>query len=172
MLDILLYTSLITGGILVILLVLSLISGLDIDMDMGGNIDVDTGGIGYVKGTLTFFSIGAYIVRSILMSDYSPFLAFAIGIGAGLLAVFILSQFLRWLLRNQVNVNWKNEDAIFEEGTVYLKIEPNKTGIIKVEINGVIREIKAVSKSKKSIPTGSRIKVDEVTDNIATVSLM
>ena len=68
MLTILLYVSLISGGILILMVLLTLFSGLDFDIDFG---DSDDGG-SIIKGTLTFFSVGAYIVRGFLMADNNP----------------------------------------------------------------------------------------------------
>lgn len=169
MLTILLYTSLISGGILIILLSLSFISGLDLDFDFGDT-DLDAGGMGLVKGMLVFFSIGSYVVRSILMTDSNPILAFMVGATAGALAVFMLSMMLKWLLKQQANVNWALDDTLYKKGKVYLKIPKNGTGIIHVNVNGVNRELKAKSFDKKDIPTGAHIQVENIEGEIAVVT--
>jgi len=169
MLTILLYVSLISGGILVFLLSLSFIAGLDLDIDFGDS-DIDGGGMGIVKGGLTFFSIGSYVVRSILMTDSNPIIAFLIGSAAGALAVFLLSMMLSWLLKQQSNVNWKLEDSLYEKAKVYLKIPKTGTGIIHVNLNGVNREIKAKSADNKEIPTGKQVLVESIEGEIVIVT--
>lgn len=169
MLTILLYTSLITGGILIFLLSLSFISGLDLDMDIG-HVDVDAGGMGIVKGLLVFLSIGSYVVRSILMSDQNPILAFSIGILAGGIAVFLLTLLMNWLLKQQSNVNWSLQDTLYEKGKVYLKIPKTGTGIVHVNVNGATREIRAKSTDDQEIPTGEQVMVEGIEGNILIVS--
>jgi len=158
MLTTLLYISLITGGLLVIMLLLSLVSGLDLDFDIG---DGEDGG-GIVKPTLVFFSIGSYIVRGFLMAESNPIIALIAGLISGAIAVFILSVVLKWILSQQENVNWSPEDALYLIGKTYLKIPTDGTGLIHVEVNGVTREFKAKTLDKFDIPTGSKIQVEKI----------
>lgn len=169
MLTILLYISLISGGLLTLLLTLSFVSGLDFDLDLG-DADIDAGGMGIIKGALTFFSIGSYVVRSILMTDSNPVIAFTVGAIAGTIAVFLLSMLLKWLLNQQSNVNWSIQDSLYEKAKVYLKIPKSGTGIIHVNVKGVNREIKAKSASNKEIPTGEQVIVERIEGELAVVS--
>jgi membrane protein implicated in regulation of membrane protease activity len=148
----------ISGGILVAMLLLSLVSGLDLDIDFG---DGDDGG-GIIKPTLVFFSVGAYIVRGFLMAESNPMLALAAGIISGGIAVFILSLVLKWILSQQENVNWSKSDALYKKGKTYLKIPAEGYGLIQVEINGVIREFKAKTNDASDIPTGTEIQVEKI----------
>jgi len=148
----------ISGGLLVIMLLLSLVSGLDLDFDIG---DGDDGG-GIIKPTLVFFSIGAYIVRGFLMAESNPILALIAGIISGGIAVFILSIVLKWILSQQENVNWSKDDALYKKGKTYLKIPANGSGLIQIDINGVIREFKATTNDKTDIPTGTEIQVEKI----------
>ena len=173
MIDILTYLSLITGGILILLLVLSLIGGLDLDFDLGGT-DVETdggGGLGVVKSLLTFLSIGSWVVKLILVTNDNPAMAFSIGIISGLVAVGFLSLLFKVLLRQESNVNWKPLDAMYQKGDVYLKIPKGGEGIVKVEIKGVYRELKAKSKGGKEIETGKKIIIEDIDNGFAIVSL-
>lgn len=166
MLTILLYVSLISGGILVLMVLLSFVAGLDLDFDFG---DSDDGG-GVLKGTLIFFSVGSYIWRGFLMADNNPLLSLAAGLIAGTIAVIILISFLKWIMRQTENVNWSLEDALFEKGKVYLKIPKEGSGIVHVTINGVNREMKAKSKDESEIPTGSTIMVEAIENQFAIVT--
>jgi len=172
MITVLTWISIICGGVLVILLLLSIIGGLDLDLDVGGDVDVDGGSdVGIIKGILTFISIGSWVVKIVLEFDKNPLYAFTIGIIAGLIAVFILNLMFRFLLNQQENVNWKEEDALFKEAKVYLKIPENGFGLVKVHINGVYRELKAISLDKKEIPTGKMVTIQEIEDGLAKVSI-
>ena len=166
MLTILLYVSLISGGILVLMVLLTLFSGLELDIDLG---DSDDGG-SIIKGTLTFLSVGAYIVRGFLMADNNPLISLLAGIISGAIAVAILYYALQWILSKQENVNWSLNDTLYEKGKVYLKIPKTGSGIIQINVNGVNREIKAKTNDNKDIPTGTSIQVEKVDGEIVIVT--
>jgi len=173
MIELLTWISLISGGVLILLLLLSLSGGLELDFDLGSETDVDSGDLGIIKGLLTFLSIGCWVVKLVLAVDQNPIFALAIGIVAGLVAVYLLNLMLRLLLRNQSEVNWKSEDAIYKEAKVYLKIPARKGyGIIHVNINGAVRELKAKTINKKEIATGEKVLVEDIVDNYAKVSII
>lgn len=167
MIEILSYISFIAGGLLILLLILSIIGGLDLDIEFDANID--TGDLGYVKSTLTFLSIGSWVVKLLVITQVDPVLAFTIGIAAGAIAVYILMLFLRFLLSQQSEVNWAPQDALFENGTVYLRIPADGQGIIRVNLKGGNRELKARSQGGIEIPTGTKITVEGIEDTIAIV---
>lgn len=166
MLTTLFYISMISGGILVVMLLLSLVSGLDLDIDFG---DGDDGG-GIIKPTLVFFSIGAYIVRGFLMAESNPLLALAAGVISGGIAVFILSLVLKWILSQQENVNWSKTDALYKKGKTYLKIPAEGSGLIQIDINGVTREFKAKTNDNTDIPTGAEIQVEKIDGEMVIVT--
>jgi len=166
MITTLFYISMISGGILVAMLLLSLLSGLDLDIDFGDGDD----GSGVIKPTLVFFSIGAYIVRGFLMAESNPILALIAGIISGGIAVFILSIILKWILSQQENVNWSINDALYQKGKTYLKVPKNGSGIIQIDINGVTRELKAKTNDKSDIPTGAIVQVEKIDGDVAVVT--
>ena len=168
MITILTYIALTCGVILVTLLVLSIISGLeldfDVDFDLGdGDADVDGGGgLGLIKGVLAFFSLGSWVVKLFLISQVDPVLAFVGGAAAGAVGVWVLSLILKFLLSQQANVNWSPEDALMEQGTVYLKIPAKGEGIVHIPVRGRKRELKARSADEKEIPTGTPVIVEDL----------
>jgi hypothetical protein len=173
MIELLTWISIISGAILIILLLLSLLGGLELDVDLGADtdVDVDTGNIGIVKGLLTFLSVGSWVVKLVLAVDQNPIVAFGGGLVAGLVAVFLLNALLRFFLNNQADVNWSNDDALYKEGKVYLKIPANDgQGIVQVQVKGAVRELKAKTNSDEEIPTGTIVLVEDVIDDIAIVS--
>ncbi len=171
MITILTWISIIAGGLLIILLLLSLIGGLDLDLDVDtADIDTDAGGLGFLKGMLTFVSVSSWVIKVLLATDKHPAIAITIGILIGLLAFALLSYLIRVLLRNDKNVNWSLEDAMFTYGEVYLKIPALEgTGIVQVDINGATRELKAKSFDGKEIPTGMSIQVIDLEGDIVVV---
>ena len=171
MITVLTWISIISGGLLILLLLLSLFSGLDFDFDVESpEMDSDAGGLGIFKGMLTFVSVSSWVIKVLLVTDKHPIIAISIGILLGLLALALLSYLIRILLRNDKNVNWDIEDALFAFGTVYLKI-PGEDGIglVNVDVKGATREMKAKSHDGQEIPTGDAIQVIRVDGDIVIV---
>ena len=156
MIELLTTISLISGGILFVLLLISLIGGLDLDFDL--DFDAD-GGLGVFKSVLTFLSAGAWVTRLVLTNYENPTLAFVVGAAAGAVGVFILSQVLKFMLRQQEYVNFSTDEALFQPGKVYLKIPSNGDGLVNVEVRGRHREFKARAANGSEIPTGTSIEV-------------
>ncbi len=168
-LTVLTWVSLITGGLLVLLFLLSLLGGLELDIEFGStDIETDAGGIGLIKGCLTFVSISSWVMKVLLVTNNHPGLAIGVGLFSGLLAFLLLNWLFKLLLKNESNVNWKIEDALFAKGEVYLKIpEGEGTGIVNLDINGANRELKATTEDKLELQTGTKIYVTDIeTDHV------
>lgn len=175
MITILTWISLIAGGILVFLLLLSIIGGLDFDLDVEvgpSDVDSDGGGLGLIKGILTIASVSSWMIKVLLVSNKSPALAITIGLLCGIVAFALLHYMLKALIKNDSNVNWTMEDAIFQEGTVYLKIPSDGQGIVNVKVKGALREMKAKSFDNEPIDTGASITVMEVDGDDVIVKKM
>jgi len=99
--EILTYVSFVTGGILVLLLVLSIFSGLDFDFDLPTEVSVDTdtgGGFGILKSVLTFISISTYVVKLLIALNYTMAIAIIAGASSGIMAVLILANLMLFLI--------------------------------------------------------------------------
>jgi len=171
MITILTWISIIAGGFLILLMLLSLLGGLDLDFDIGDT-DIDSSGsLGLIKSLLTFVSVSSWVMKILMTIEKSTTVSLIVGIVSGLLAVLFLSWLFKLLLKNQENVNWKIEDSLFKEGKVYLKIPGSgKNGIIQTELNGGIRELTAISSQGESIDTGDLVMIEEVRGNMVVVS--
>lgn len=145
-----------------LLFLLSLLGGLELDVEVGStDIDTDAGGIGLIKGFLTFVSVGSWVMKVLLVTNKHPGFALTIGLLSGVVAFFILNYLFKLLLRNEENVNWNMSDALLAKGSVYLKIPGNEgSGIVVIDIRGAKRELKA--KATELIPTGEKVIVVEV----------
>jgi len=148
-------------------MLLSLLGGIDLDVDFelgSPDVDTDAGGLGLIKGFLTFVSTSAWVIKILIVTKQNLWLATAIGIGVGIVCFLILNYIFKLLLRNDSNVNWNVDDALFQKGKVYLKIPASneKSGIVQVEINDALREIKAKSQGEVEIKTGDSIRVVDV----------
>lgn len=155
--------ALVSGGLLVLILLAGIVGGLDLDADVDFDGEPGAGGAGYLKGGLTFLSIGSYVMKLTLAASANPLLSLVSGVAAGVVAVYLLGLLLRWLLSQEENVNWSAEDAVSRSGDVYLRIPGGGEGIVRVPLSGGVREFKARSGSDLEIPTGTRITVDGCT---------
>ena len=163
------YISIITGGLLILLMLLSLLGGLDLDLDLGDT-DVETGGgLGILKGGLTFISVTSWFTKVVLVTDANPWIAVAVGLISGTAALCLLSYIFKLLLSNEENVNWEMTDAVYQEGKVYLRIPAEGEGIVHITVKGATRELKAKTNSDREIKTGETVLVTDVESEYAIV---
>ena len=173
MIAVLTWVSIIAGGILVLLLLLSLLGGLDIDVDIdtGGETDTSAGGIGLMKGALTFVSVSSWVMKILMVGQQGKTLSIVVGVLSGIFAFALLNYLFKALLKNEENVNWEMRDALFQRGTTYLKIPAGGEGIVQVDIRGATRELKAKSNSGEEIKTGESIVVVDIFNEFAIVEI-
>ena len=157
------YIAIVCGGLLVLLLLLSIIGGIDADAELDTT-DGD-GGAGWIKGTLTFLSIGAWTARVILLADIDLYAAIIGGGVAGAIAVYIISLVVKFALTQEANVNFSRQEAVFQPGRVYLKIPAGGEGLVHVDIRGAQREFKARSADGRELPTGTPVLVTELAED-------
>ncbi len=170
MITLLTWVSIFAGGLLVLLFLLSLVGGFDIDTDIGSTeVDADGGGLGLIKGFLTIVSVGSWVMKIMVGSEQNPAVAAGVGVVAGLIAFFLLSQLFKMLLRNEENVNWSMDDTLFANGEVYLRIPAEGSGIVNINVKGVKRELKAKSNNQVEIKTGTPITVVGVEGEFVSV---
>lgn len=164
-----------TGGLLIILLLISIIGGMDFEADAdvdgwGGHDGSADGSIGIVKGGLTLISVAALTARAILLNTTLPwFPVFLLAVLAGIVSVALLSWFFRWLLRNQEDGNWTLADAEGKVGQVYVPIPPEGEGRITIEINDTNREVTAKAKNGMSLETNRKVLVVDSQEDLVWV---
>lgn len=165
------------GGVLILLLLFSIFSGLEIG---GGDVDVDLDsdadgsvdeGFGVIKTLLTFISVGAFTGRAILLNtSWSWPLVIFSALASGLVAVLVLGWFFRWLLRNQESGNWHLWQAEGKTGSVYVPIPAGGKGRIVVQIDDTNREIAAKSDQGQPIGTHEKVFIVEAKEDHVIVS--
>lgn len=179
LLNILFWIGTIAGGIMVLLLLISIFAGMEIggDLDIHTDGDVDTsadaadGSFGVIKTLLTFVSVGAFTARAILLNtSWSWPIAIISSLTAGIIAVLFLTWFFRWLLRNQEEGNWHLWQAEGKLGVVYVPIPPNGKGRIFVEIDDAKREISAQTQDGEPMRTHDKVMILEAKENYVIVA--
>lgn len=171
MIEILNWIAIFSGGILVLLFLISLIGGLELDVEMGStDVETDAGGIGLIKGLLSFLSVGSWVMKVTMVMSSNPLMSLIVGILSGIGAFLFLNYLFKLLLKNESNVNWTMEDALFQSGEVYLKIPADEgSGIVTVMVNSVGRELKAKSLKDEELETGARIIVVKIEEEFVIV---
>ena len=164
----------ILGGILFLLRLVLMIVGADsdadVDLDADADIDADAGdgglGLFSLHGITSFFLVfGLAGLACIRDSNLSPGLSALIAFGAGTLMMFVVAFLLAQLYKLKSSGNINLENAIGEEGTIYLRIPENGTGKVQVVVQERMRIYDARCSSGGEIPTGDRVRVDKVLDN-------
>lgn len=93
------------------------------------------------------------------------------GTGAGLITVWVLGKIFLMMMHLQSTSELNVEEAVGQEGTVYLTIPPEGAGKIQVTVRGSLRVYDAVSEGSVEIKTGERILVSRVIhENVMVVT--
>lgn len=169
------------GGTLVVcqfLLTLLGIGGGDHDFghDVGGH-DVHIGDAGHHEAghgseSSWFFSVLSFRALSAALaffglaglaayrSDMEPVQSLAIGLGAGIVAMFLVAWIMNLITKLNIDGTVRIERSLGAKGTVYLAVPGQKEGVGKVHISQQNRlmEYNAVT-SQAPLPTGSKIVV-------------
>ena len=132
----------------------------------GGFNGSDTAGLRIftVRGMLSFFSIGSWVTIVVYKALTNFYLAFGIGILAGLLTMFLIAKGFQLAMRLQSSGNIDLRNAVGVVGEVYLTIPPKGEGKGKVSV--VVQErlkvYDAIAYEDNKISTGRDIKVLDV----------
>ena len=154
---------------------------MDGDMDGDDGLDEDTGDgsdsdlsfrLLSLQGLMAFFMM--FGLTGLAMSKESDFGALASIVGgtvAGLVTVYVIKALFRVFnnLQSSGTLNLKN--AVGEEGTVYLSIPEEQAGKVRVEVQGHLKVMEAVSQDGSRIPTDTRVRVASVVNgNVLVVT--
>jgi len=165
--------AIISSVLFLIQFVLSLIGAdFDGDADFDVNADVESDysidpsftvfSVRSIIAFLTFFSWAGVLV---LNDGGSVSKALLSGLGAGSLALLIVSYMMWQFAKLTYSGTMKLTDTIEQRGEVYLPIPEGKNGAGKVNlvVDGALKELNAVTEGK-SLPTGTKIRVLDVLD--------
>lgn len=177
LLNLLFWIGTIAGGLMIILLLISVIGGMeiggdvDVSTDAGGSMDGTDGSLGIVKTLLTFISVGAFTARAIFLNtSWSWTLVILAALVSGAASVLLLGWFFRWLLKNQEEGNWQLWQAEGKTGSVYVPIPAEGKGRIQVQINDAVREIAAQSQDGRPLATHDKVLILEAKEDYVIVA--
>ena len=129
-----------------------------------------------IRNFIAFFTLFGWAGIAAYNGGLSKFWTIIIAVVAGIIAMAIVSMLFYFLNKLQDSGGALNiRNAINQVGDVYLPIKANNGNVGKIQINvqGAVREMQAITKGDKDLPTGTVIKVTGVaSDHILVVEKM
>ena len=167
----------VVGGLLFVIRTLMMFIGgdSDADFDVDADADVDSAGgmadsdISFhylsLQGLTAFFMmfglVGLALSRN---TGLSGVVSISGGVVAGLLAEWVIAKIFKMMSRLQSDGTVHVKNAIGQEGTVYLRIQPGGTGKVRVVVQDQLKIYNAVSESDEEFKTDDRVKVVRITN--------
>lgn len=133
------------------------------------DLDIDDGQTGIrlftLRSIVAFFAVGGWTGIVAVEWNLPDFVAVVLAIIAGSLALYFVAWVVYTFLRMQQSGNINYENAVGKEGEVYLSIPPDGRGKVNVIVQERLCEIEAVSNCGRTIKTGEKIVVVDITDD-------
>ncbi|HHW09768.1 MAG TPA: hypothetical protein GXX29_07335 [Firmicutes bacterium] len=170
--------SAIIGGIIFIVrMLMTLLGGFDhhdgpdVDLDSSGDADASFKALSIQGITAFFMMFGLVGLALSLQSGVGAAISVLGGVIAGFATVWVIGRIFVSMQKWQSEGTLRWENAIGQEGTVYLTIPANGTGQVSVAVQGQLRVGNAVSANHEVLKTGERVVViDVVNGNVLVVS--
>ncbi len=154
-------------AILVLQTLLSFV-GMDIDTDVDVDLDLSAAislefGLFSVKSFLAFIAFFGWTGVIAIGYGWSMPLVILASAGSGLVAMLLVAYMLFQFQKLESSGTMRIDEALLEEAEVYLAIPAAGAGMgqITIELNGGLKQLKAVSEGER-IPTGTNVKVVDI----------
>ena len=136
------------------------------DMDHTG--DVHDSDISFkllsLQGITAFFMMFGLVGWAVIrQSPENALIPIAAGTVAGLLTVWVMKKIFQFATSLQSSGTMNLNNAIGQEGTVYLTIHPGESGKVQVSVQDRLSVLEAVAESNEEIKTGEPIRVVRIT---------
>ena len=173
--------ALVGGGLFIVKTLLQFISGIgDVDVgghdfdghhDVGGHHDSD---ISFkmlsVHGLTAFVMMFGLSGLALLKSGIPGFITIGIAAVVGVFTMWVIVKLFQLMIRLQSSGNLDLNDAIGQEGEVYLRIPADGVGKVRVNIADRMRVLDAVPAGDEGFETGDQVWViDVVEENVLKV---
>jgi len=163
--------SIIFSVLFVIQFVFSLI-GFDFDTDVdadvsGGDYSLDTDFTVFsVRSIIAFFTFFGWTGVLVLRSGAGAGAAVGFGLLAGTVAMLIVAYMFYLFMKLTKDGNVDLSEALYNTGEVYLTIPSDKSGQgkIHIQIQGILKEMDAISDGK-ALATGVPVRVVDILNN-------
>ena len=151
------------------------VDGMDVDgLDVDGadGFDADAGDISdtdisfkllSLQGITAFFMMFGLVGWAVIrQGDYPPLVPIASGTAAGLLTVWIMKKVFQYATSLQSSGTMDLNNAIGQEGTVYLTIRPGDIGKVQVNIQNRLSVLNAITERDEELKTGADVRVVKI----------
>jgi membrane-bound ClpP family serine protease len=138
--------------------------------DISGEADASFRALSLQGITAFFMMFGLVGLALMRQSRMGTILAVLGGLLAGVMTVWIIGRIFSGMMKLHADGTLRYENAIGQEGTVYLTIPAQGKGQVSVPIQQQLRMCDAISADKEQIKTGERVIVVDVNNNVLVVS--
>lgn len=179
-LQIVLFSFAVVGSLLFIIQIILMLIGIgdtDVDADVHLDGDIDAGTDADVvhadsdvdfkaisiQGVVGFFMMLGWVGLAMNRSGgYGTGLSVGVGCGAGIAMNFAIAKVFQWFKRMQSSGTMDLNNAVGQEGTIYLNVTAQAPGKIQVAVQQHLKIFDAVSDDGSEIPTDTRVVVVRV----------
>ena len=168
-LDLLFASAALIGGILFIawffLLMVGglaggILDGVGLDVDMGADLSFKAFTF---QGIIAFILMFGLVGLALSRSDQGDMMALFAGTVAGGASMWSMGKMFQAFHSVQSSGNMDIENAVGQDGTVYMRIKPGEVGQVQVSIQGALRTLDAIaSDASLYIKTGATITVEKI----------
>ena len=168
-LDLLFASAALIGGILFIawffLLMMGgiaggILDGVGVDVDMGADLSFKAFTF---QGIIAFILMFGLVGLALSRSDQGDMMALFAGTVAGGASMWSMGKMFQAFHSVQSSGNMNIENAVGQDGTVYMRIKPGEVGQIQVTSQGALRTLDAIaSDASLYIKTGATITVEKI----------
>lgn len=169
----------VAGGAILVLRVILMVIGLgdsddvldmhtEVDMEPDAGLDAGDGhGPGFnffsIQSISGFFTMFGLVGMGLLQVNATELWSLVGALAAGTFTAWSTGMIFLNMRRLHSEGTLVIENAVGEQGTVYLTIPEQGTGSVTVAVQGALRTLDAMSQNGQRIPTGSVVKVVGVT---------
>ena len=166
-------SAVVGGALFMIRLVLQFAGAVDVDLDAGADVAVDaspdigSSDISFkllsLEGITAFLTMFGLIgLATSKTTNAGPAMAFIGGFAAGLAAMWLIGKVFQSMVGLQSVGTMDLKNAVGQQGTVYLTIDPKEGGKVEVSVQDRLQVFEAVIRSDEALETGTPVKVVEV----------
>jgi membrane protein implicated in regulation of membrane protease activity len=177
----------VAGGTVLVLRLIAMVFGLgsggeapdvSADMDVDAAMDIGEHGAGAEANYLSiqslsgFFTMFGLVGMGLLQVNAGPLWSLVGALAAGVFTAWVTAMIAAALLRLQSSGTLQISNAVGQEGTVYLTIPDQGSGVVSVSVQGALRQFDALSENGQKIPTGTLVRVTGVSAGKLVVAVM
>ena len=116
-----------------------------------------------LQGITAFFMMFGLVGWAMIrQGDYPPLVPIASGTVGGLATIWVMKKIFQFATSLQSSGTMDLNNAIGQEGTVYLTIRPGDIGKVQVNVQNTLSVLNAITESTEEIKTGTDVRVVKI----------